>query len=58
MLTALPHVPPTHEEAPFELVFGKRADVIERENLEENVVEKMDENIKSWESTNLSKKIF
>ena len=41
MLPALAHVPPAHVEASFELVIEKITDVIEREQFEESVVEKI-----------------
>ena len=43
MLPALAHVPPVHVKASFELVIEEITDVIEREQFEESVVEKMDE---------------
>ena len=43
MLPALAHVPPAHVKASFELVIEEITDVIEREQFEESVVEKMDE---------------
>ena len=43
MLPVLAHVPPAHVKASFEFVIEKITDVIEREQLEESVVEKMDE---------------
>ena len=43
MLPALAHVPPAHVKASFELVIEKITDVIEKEQFEESVVEKMDE---------------
>ena len=43
MLPALAHVPPAHVKACFVLVIEEITDVIEREQFEESVVEKMDE---------------
>ena len=43
MLPALAHVPPIRVKASFELVIEEIADVNEREQFEESVVEKMDE---------------
>ena len=43
MLPTLAHVPPAHVKASFELVIEEITDVIEREQFEESVVEKMDE---------------
>ena len=43
MLSALAHVPPAHVKTSFELVIEEITDVIEREQFEESVVEKMDE---------------
>ena len=43
MLPALAHVPPAHVKTSFELVVEEITDVIEREQFEESVVEKMDE---------------
>ena len=43
MLPALVHVPPAHVKASFELVIEEITDVIEREQFEESVLEKMDE---------------
>ena len=43
MLPALAHVPPAHVKASFELVVEEITDVIEREQFEESVVEKMDQ---------------
>ena len=50
MLTALARVLPTHEEALFKLVFGKKVDVIEREHLDESGGKLK----KSWKSMTLS----
>ena len=43
MLPALAHVPLAHVKASFQLVIEEITDVIEREQFEESVVEKMDE---------------
>ena len=43
MLPAPAHVPPAHVKASFELVIEEITDVIEREQFEESVVEKMDD---------------
>ena len=51
MLPALSHVPPAHVKASFELVIEEIADVIERDQFEESVVEKMDELVIYFKST-------
>ena len=43
MLPALAHVPPAHVKTSFELDIEEIRDVIEREQFDESVVEKMDE---------------
>ena len=43
MLPAMAHVPPAHVKASLELVFEEITDIIEREQLEDSVVKKMDE---------------
>ena len=53
MLTALAHVPPAHVKASFELVIEEVTDVIEREQFEESVVERLDELAISFKSTHI-----
>ena len=43
MSPALAHAPPAQVKASFELVIGEITDVMQREQFEESVVEKMDE---------------
>ena len=57
MLPALAHVPPAHVKASFELVFEEITDVIEREQFEESVVEKVDELVICFKSTCLENPI-
>ena len=57
MLPALSHVPPAHVKASFELVIEEITDVIERQQFEESVVEKMDELVKYFKSTYIKNSI-
>ena len=57
MLPAVSHVRPAHVKASLELVIEEITDVIERKQLEESVVEKMDELAIHFKSTNIENPI-
>ena len=57
ILPARAHVPPAHVKTSFELVIEEITDVIEREQFEESVVEKMDELAIYFKSTYLENPI-